>query len=252
MEHPQGHAMSGSYVGLALELAVEFVIMYLAMYTMIATLDHFYLNINNVYMTLMMVAPMAVVMLVAMRSMYRSHRMNLAVLAVAALVAGAGHQRIGRGIEQRGSDGAHHLLQPVAEAGGEAAFEGGSRRQADPALVRLDGFHHHGLLEHALAFADEFGRPDGDDAAIRKLLQAGARLCRARFHGGRRAPSHGRFRAFLDRGRRLLPDGGCRLLVSRGRGALLDGGGAGLRPRQRNRLRLCCRCGGRQEHESGQ
>jgi uncharacterized protein (DUF305 family) len=89
MEHPQGHAMSGSYVGLALELAVEFVIMYLAMYTMIATLDHFYLNINNVYMTLMMVAPMAVVMLVAMRSMYRSHRMNLAVLAVAALVFAA-------------------------------------------------------------------------------------------------------------------------------------------------------------------
>jgi hypothetical protein len=57
MEHAQGHETTGSYVRPALELAVDFVIMYIAMYTMIATLDHFYLNMNNVYMTLMMVAP---------------------------------------------------------------------------------------------------------------------------------------------------------------------------------------------------
>ena len=43
-------------------------------------------NINNVYMTLMMVAPMAVVMLVAMRSMFPSRSLNLALLAGAALV----------------------------------------------------------------------------------------------------------------------------------------------------------------------
>jgi hypothetical protein len=48
---------------LGLELAADFVVMYLVMYNMIATLDHLYLNINNnVYMTLMMVAPMAVIM----------------------------------------------------------------------------------------------------------------------------------------------------------------------------------------------
>ncbi|WP_436096852.1 DUF305 domain-containing protein [Bosea sp. LjRoot237] len=46
---------------------------------MIATLAHFHLNLNNVYMTLMMLAPMAVVMLVSMRSMFPSRRINLAI-----------------------------------------------------------------------------------------------------------------------------------------------------------------------------
>ena len=61
-----------SYRNLAIELLIDFVIMYLVMFTMIATLDHFRFNLNNVYMTLMMVAPMAVVMLLSMRSMFQA------------------------------------------------------------------------------------------------------------------------------------------------------------------------------------
>ena len=86
MERPQRHEMKGPYIALVAELAVDLVIMYLVMYTMIATFDHFHLNLNNVYMTLMMVAPMAVVMLAAMRSMFPSRRTNLVVVAIAALV----------------------------------------------------------------------------------------------------------------------------------------------------------------------
>ncbi|HKS56554.1 MAG TPA: DUF305 domain-containing protein [Steroidobacteraceae bacterium] len=86
MQHHSGQRMQGSYKELAVELVIDFVIMYFVMYTMIASLDHLYLNINNVYMTLMMVAPMAVVMLVAMRSMFPSRSLNLALLAGAALV----------------------------------------------------------------------------------------------------------------------------------------------------------------------
>lgn len=56
------------------------------MYTMIASLDHFSLNNNNVYMTLMMVAPMALVMLVAMRCMFPSRRINIAIGAGAVIV----------------------------------------------------------------------------------------------------------------------------------------------------------------------
>jgi uncharacterized protein (DUF305 family) len=74
---------TGHYWRLAIELLIDFAIMYLVMYSMIATLDHFHLNLNNVYMTLMMVAPMAVVMLVAMRSMFPSRRLNLIVAALA-------------------------------------------------------------------------------------------------------------------------------------------------------------------------
>ncbi|RFC65825.1 DUF305 domain-containing protein [Mesorhizobium denitrificans] len=82
----EGHSGSGMYGRFAVELAVDFVIMYLVMYTMIATLDDFYPNLNNVYMTLMMVAPMAIVMLVSMRSMFPSRNANLAIIAVAAAV----------------------------------------------------------------------------------------------------------------------------------------------------------------------
>jgi hypothetical protein len=66
--------MRGSYKGLIIELLIDFVIMYLVMYTMIASLDHLLVNLNNFYMTLMMVAPMTVVMLVAMRSMFPARR----------------------------------------------------------------------------------------------------------------------------------------------------------------------------------
>lgn len=95
MEHPANHKMKGSYGALAIEMAIDFVIMYFVMYTMIATLDHLYLNINNVYMTLMMVAPMTILMLVFMRSMYGSKRLNIIIGAGAALVFIASSSRCG-------------------------------------------------------------------------------------------------------------------------------------------------------------
>lgn len=86
MDNHAGDSVRGSYKALGIEMAVDFVIMYLVMYTMIAALDHLLLNINNVYMTLMMVAPMAVVMLIGMRSMFQSRRLNVTIGAIAALV----------------------------------------------------------------------------------------------------------------------------------------------------------------------
>ena len=86
MQHHSGQHMQGSHKELTIELVIDFVIMYLVMYTMIASLGHFYLNLNNVYMTLMMVAPMAVVMLVAMRSMFTSRRLNVSIVVGAVLV----------------------------------------------------------------------------------------------------------------------------------------------------------------------
>ena len=76
----------GHYGRLMIELAIDFVIMYLVMFTMIRSLDHFYNNINNVWMTLMMVTPMALVMLAAMRSMFPSRKRNLLVIAGALIV----------------------------------------------------------------------------------------------------------------------------------------------------------------------
>jgi hypothetical protein len=81
-----GQMKQGHYRGLAIELTLDFIVMYLVMYTMIATLRHFHLNLNNLYMTLMMVAPMTIIMLVSMRSMFPSQRLNWLVIAGAAAV----------------------------------------------------------------------------------------------------------------------------------------------------------------------
>jgi uncharacterized protein (DUF305 family) len=86
MDHEHRHAAPGSYGRLGVELVVDFVVMYLVMYTMIAALAHFHLNLNNVYMTLMMVAPMAIIMLVSMRSMFPSRTINLAICIGAAMI----------------------------------------------------------------------------------------------------------------------------------------------------------------------
>ncbi len=87
MQHEKMNGAHGySYSRFAVETVINFVIMYLVMYTMIATLDHFYFNLNNVYMTLMMVSPMTIIMLISMRSMFPSPRVNLVLIAVSVVV----------------------------------------------------------------------------------------------------------------------------------------------------------------------
>ena len=74
------------YRSLALQTAISGVIMYLVMFVMIDQLSSFYNNLNMLYMTLMMVAPMVVLMIVAMRHMFASKAANIALIA-ASLVA---------------------------------------------------------------------------------------------------------------------------------------------------------------------
>jgi uncharacterized protein (DUF305 family) len=72
--------MTKSHYGmLALNLGVSGIVMYFAMYAMIDTAADLYLNLNNLYMVAMMVAPMGVLMLLLMGSMYRNKRLNLAL-----------------------------------------------------------------------------------------------------------------------------------------------------------------------------
>jgi hypothetical protein len=86
MDAHAAHSSPNHYARLGVELAIDFVVMYLVMYTMIATARHFQFNINNLYMTLMMVAPMAIVMLVSMRSMFPNPRLNWKIIAAALAV----------------------------------------------------------------------------------------------------------------------------------------------------------------------
>ena len=66
------------YRMLAINLIVSGLVMYVVMFTMIDGLDDFYNNVNMAYMTLTMLAPMGVLMLVTMRSMYTHKAINAA------------------------------------------------------------------------------------------------------------------------------------------------------------------------------
>lgn len=89
MQEHNAHADGRVYRNLAIELAIDFTVMYFVMYTMIDRVEHLYLNVNNVYMTLMMVSPMALLMLVSMRSMFRRQTLNIAIAVIAVAVFGA-------------------------------------------------------------------------------------------------------------------------------------------------------------------
>lgn len=89
MQDHSAHQDGRVYRNLAIELAIDFTIMYFVMYTMIDSVAHLYLNVNNVYMTLMMVAPMALLMLVSMRSMFRRPTLNITIAVIAVAVFAA-------------------------------------------------------------------------------------------------------------------------------------------------------------------
>lgn len=73
--------MKSHYGMLGINLGLSAVVMYLVMFTMIDGTAEFYNNVNNVYMTAMMVSPMALLMLLMMGSMYPNRRLNLALYA---------------------------------------------------------------------------------------------------------------------------------------------------------------------------
>jgi uncharacterized protein (DUF305 family) len=74
------------YLTFALALSVHFLIMWALTYVGVASFDHVYLNWNRFYMAVVMVAPMAIVMMVAMRHMFPNSRANAGILAAAAVV----------------------------------------------------------------------------------------------------------------------------------------------------------------------
>ena len=84
----QGHdAMSKvmqrhHYRVLAVNLGLSLIIMYVAMFAMIWSFGELIQNVNFLYMALVMWAPMSIVMLWTMRSMYRNQRLNIILYAV--------------------------------------------------------------------------------------------------------------------------------------------------------------------------
>ena len=80
-DQPSAQMMRHNYQMLGLNLAISLAIMYFAMFAMIWSWGEFVQNINFFYMALLMWAPMAAVMLLTMRSMYRNPKPNAALYA---------------------------------------------------------------------------------------------------------------------------------------------------------------------------
>jgi uncharacterized protein (DUF305 family) len=78
--------MKNAYASLAFQTVIAGIVMYMVMFVMIDSPGSFYNNLNMFYMTLMMVAPMVVLMILAMRHMFHSRAANIALLAGSAAV----------------------------------------------------------------------------------------------------------------------------------------------------------------------
>ncbi|HEX6323598.1 MAG TPA: DUF305 domain-containing protein [Vicinamibacterales bacterium] len=72
------------YTKLALAIGINTIVMFFLTYALIDTADHFYANINRMYMAILMAAPMVIVMLLVMRKMYPDARTNAVLHAAAA------------------------------------------------------------------------------------------------------------------------------------------------------------------------
>jgi hypothetical protein len=77
---------SGGYLKFALMMAASFIIMYGVMYLNVDRFEHVYLSLTRFYMTLLMIAPMAVLMLVLMGGMYKNKKLNIGIIAGSVLV----------------------------------------------------------------------------------------------------------------------------------------------------------------------
>jgi amino acid transporter len=76
-----------NYVSFLAMLVVSFFIMYAVMFFNVSSSDHIYLSTTRLYMTFLMVSPMAISMILFMRKkMYKNKNTNLAIITIASAV----------------------------------------------------------------------------------------------------------------------------------------------------------------------
>ena len=71
-----------AYRTFALMLAASFVIMYGVMFLNVDSTNHIYLSTTRLYMTLLMVSPMALLMLAFMANMYKNKKLNALIITL--------------------------------------------------------------------------------------------------------------------------------------------------------------------------
>ncbi len=76
----------GNYKKFLLMLLLSFCIMYLVMFLNVDELSHIYLSLTRLYMSLLMVAPMAILMLAMMWKMYPNKKANTTIILSSCMV----------------------------------------------------------------------------------------------------------------------------------------------------------------------
>ncbi|MBP7155163.1 MAG: DUF305 domain-containing protein [Flavobacteriales bacterium] len=68
------------YLKFMLMLGISFLVMYSVMFLNVASLAHIHLSLTRTYMTLLMIAPMALMMVIMMGHMYPNKQRNMAII----------------------------------------------------------------------------------------------------------------------------------------------------------------------------
>lgn len=136
MQHTTGHGSHDGkrpYLRLALMASLSFVAMYGLMYAMVDRFSNVFHNLNQVYMAGLMAAPMVIIELLVMRSMYPDRRANAAILAVsaAAVIAFWFAIRVQAGITDR------QFLRSMIPHHAGALLMCGQTEVRDPDIKRL-------------------------------------------------------------------------------------------------------------------
>ncbi len=74
------------YIKLMIMLAISFLVMYVVMFFNVDQLDHIFISTTRLYMSLLMVTPMALLMLTFMRKMYPDKKVNNIIILTSILI----------------------------------------------------------------------------------------------------------------------------------------------------------------------
>ena len=85
----KSNEMNGmSYGKFALTMGISFLVMYSVMFLNIVDINHFYISLTRIYMTLLMVSLMAIIMLLMMGKMYPNKKTNNLIIIGSIVVFG--------------------------------------------------------------------------------------------------------------------------------------------------------------------
>lgn len=91
MQHPHDDTTKPDmkpYLRLLVALGVSYVVMFASMFSRVNTFDNVFLSLNQVYMAGLMVAPMLLIMLIVMGSMFKNKRLNVVLFVAGVALTG--------------------------------------------------------------------------------------------------------------------------------------------------------------------